>query len=71
MNLRRGLAWFHARLVSMAEAGKLRVRWQRSWIQAEDEADIDAWLTGTIPPALVRYREEAPGRFLAAGGEIG
>lgn len=71
MNLRRALGWFHRRLVHLAEAGLIRVPWERRYVDACDEADIDAWLNGQIPPSLVRYREEAPAKFLAAGAEIG
>lgn len=71
MNLRRALGWFHRRLVTLAEAGALRVRWERRWVAVVDDEDVDAWLMGRIPPSLVREREEAPTRLAAQGVEIG
>ncbi len=71
MNLRRALGWFHRRLVTMAEAGTLRVRHGGKWVDVIDEDDIDAWLVGDVPPSLVRRREQAPAEYAAAGVEIG
>lgn len=71
MNLRRALAWFHRRLVNLAEAGALRVLWERRWVHVCDEQDIDAWLAGQIPPSLVRERQEAPLRLVGQGVEVG
>jgi hypothetical protein len=71
VNARRAFSWFRARLVGLADAGRLRVRWEGRMHQAVDDDDVDAFLAGTIPPSLVRLRETAPAQYAAAGVEIG
>jgi uncharacterized protein (UPF0548 family) len=71
VSFRRAVSWVYRRLVAMADAGRLRVRWEGRMYPAVDEDDVEAFLAGTIPPSLVRLRETAPMEYAAAGVEIG
>jgi hypothetical protein len=71
VSLRRALSWLVRRLVTLAEAGAVRVPWEGRMVQACDEDDIEAWLLGEIPPSYAALRETAPMTYAAAGVEIG
>ncbi|MGK2948985.1 MAG: hypothetical protein ACSLFP_10450 [Acidimicrobiales bacterium] len=70
MNLRRGLRWFHKRLVALAEAGALRVRDGKRLVPCLDQADLDAWLVGAPLPSRLEQRASGRERLTALGGDV-